>query len=127
MFGLFGGKDWNIIAVLFERADLYTVTGQRAKGGGAVKSRDGASAHARTIYWAVFDQKGVLKESGEGPGGRSVPAENIKRLEKELRTNRSVQEILKALETGQAEKFAKPLVWGGYPRKPVLPKEEEFE
>ena len=127
MFGLFGGKDWNIVAILFERSDLYTVTGQRAKGGAADKSRDGAKAHPRTIYWAVFDQKGVLKESGEGPGGRSVPADNIKRLEKELRTNRSVQDILKALETGQAEKFAKPLVWGGYPRKPAVPKDEEFE
>lgn len=125
MFGLFGGKDWNVLAVLFERADLYTVTGQRAKGGAATKARDGASAHPRTIYWAAFDQKGVLKEGGEGPGGRSVPADNIKRLEKELRTNRTVQEILKMLETGQSDKAAKPLVWGGYPRKPATPKDEE--
>lgn len=125
MFGLFGGKDLNVIAVLFERADLYTVTGQRAKGGAADKARDGAKGHPRTIYWATFDQKGVLKEGGEGPGARSVAAESVKRLEKELRTNRSLQDVLKALETNQSDKVAKPLVWGGYPRKPAVPKDDE--
>ena len=56
--GLFSRKDWNVIAVIFERADLFTVSGQRVKGGSADKARDGAKAHPRTIYWAVFDQKG---------------------------------------------------------------------
>jgi hypothetical protein len=126
MFGLFGGKDLNVLAILFERADLFTVTGQRAKGGAADKAKGGAQAHSRTIYWAVFDQKGVFKEGGEGPGARSAAPDAVKRLEKELRTNRSVQEVLKALETSQTDKVAKPLVWGGYPKKPVVPKDEEI-
>ncbi len=64
MFGLFGGKDWNVLAVIFERPDLYTVSGQRVKGGAAEKARDGASAHPRTIFWAVFDQKGKFLQGG---------------------------------------------------------------
>lgn len=117
MFGLFGGKDWNVIAVIFERPDLYQLSGQRAKGANATKARDGAKGHPRTILWAVFDQKGAHKEGGRGPGAMQIASDIVKRLERELPTNRSVQEVLKMLETRETDRAAKPLVWGGYPRK----------
>lgn len=116
--GLFSRKDWNVLAIIFQRQDLYSVSGQRAKGGAADKARDGAKTHSRTVYWAVFDQKGSFVEGGAGAAGsRDVAPDVIKKLERELPTNRTVQEILKALETGASDKLAKPLVWTGYPKK----------
>jgi hypothetical protein len=124
MFGLFSRKDWNLIAIVFQRADLYTASGQRVKGGAAEKARDTAKLHSRTIYWAVFNQSGGFVEGGAGPAGqREVAPDIVKKLERELPTNRTVLEILKALETGQTDKLAKPLVWTGYPRKAQLPPE----
>lgn len=122
MFGLFGGgKDWNILAVIFERPDLYTVSGQRVKGGAAEKARDGAQIHPRTILWAVFDQKGKKLEGGPGSGANNVPNETVAKLEKDLPTNQTVQEILKMLQKAEADKLAKPLRWMWYPKKPPLP------
>ncbi len=116
--GLFSRKDWNVIAIIFERADLYRVSGQRAKGNAAEKARDGAKAHPRTVYWVVYDQKGTILEEGPGiAGGREVPDTVMKNLEREVRTNRSILDILKALETKQTDKLAKPLVWTGYPKR----------
>jgi hypothetical protein len=116
--GLFSRKDWNVIAVIFQRPDLYQVSGQRAKGGAADKARDGAKGHPRTIYWAVFDQKGSFVEGAPGPAGsRDIQGDVLKKLERELPTNRTIQEVLKALETAETDKLAKPLVWTGYPRK----------
>ncbi len=60
----FGGKDWNIIAVIFERPDLYRVNGQRGRGGDATTVRDAVKKHPRTIFWGVFDQKGAYLEGG---------------------------------------------------------------
>jgi len=122
--GLFSRKDWNVLAVIFQRPDLYSVSGQRVKGGDATKARDGAKTHSRTVYWAVFDQKGSFVEGAAGPAGnRDIPGDVLKKLERELPTNRTIQEILKALETGQSDKLAKPLVWTGYPRKAPPPPE----
>lgn len=115
--GLFSRKDWNIIAIIFQRGDLYQISGQRAKGGNADKARDGAKNHARTIYWGVYDQKGTLQESGPGAGSHHVPPEVLKSLEREMMTNRGIQEILKTLAAGKEDKVAKPLSWMGYPRK----------
>ncbi|MCA9081115.1 MAG: hypothetical protein KDA58_11195 [Planctomycetaceae bacterium] len=123
MFGLFG-KDWNVIAIMFERGDLYRVNGQRAKGKAATKARDGARLHERTILWAVFDQKGALKETGEGTASMQANAQSVAQLKKELRTNRTVLEVLQALETKDSANLSKPLVWTGYPRKPRPPQED---
>ena len=61
--GLFGKKkDWNVIAVLFETKAIYRVNGNRGKGSEAVSIRDGAAKHKRTLFWAVFDQKGAFIE-----------------------------------------------------------------
>ena len=109
--GLFNRKDWNIIAVIFERADMFQINGQRVKGAAADKAQEGAKAHPRTILWAVFDQKGTFLSSGPGKGANNVTPDTVRRLERELRYNRSVLDILKALETGEQEKMAKPLPW----------------
>lgn len=113
----FSRKDWNVLAIIYERRDLYQVSGQRAKGKDAEKARDGAKGHTRTIYWAVFDQKGSFVEGGPGPGSNNVLPETLKRMDREIRTNRTVLEILKSLETRETEKLAKPLAWTGYPKK----------
>ncbi|MCA9026972.1 MAG: hypothetical protein KDA86_17325 [Planctomycetaceae bacterium] len=115
--GLFNRKDWNVLAVIYQRQDLYQVSGQRVKGKEADKARDGAKGHSRTIYWAAFDQKGSLVEGGPGLGADHVPAEIVKRMDREIRTNRTVLDILKALETKETDKLAKPLQWTGYPKK----------
>lgn len=123
--GLFGSKDWNVIAVIFERRDLYRVNGNRSKGGAATKSRDGAKTHARTIFWAVFDQKRAFVEGDVGPGANMIPAEVVNRLKRELPTNMTVQSILKVLESGELQMAAKPLAWTGYPKPEVFPSDEE--
>ncbi len=115
IMGLFGGKDWNVIAIIFERRDLYQVSGQRVKGKPAEKARDGAKGHSRTVYWAVFDQKGKYLEGGVGAGGINVPSEVLKKLSGELAKNRTVLEVLRSLETKESDKLAKPLAWTGYP------------
>ncbi len=121
--GLFGGKDWNVIAVIFERKDLYRVNGNRSKGSAAVKARDGAKTHARTIFWAVFDQKRAFVEGEPGPGASMVPADIVARLKRELPTNGTVQSILKVLESGELQMAAKPLGWTGYPKTESIAEE----
>ena len=115
--GLFGRKDWNVVAIVFERQDRYQISAQRVKGGAADKARDGAKGHPRTIYWAAFDQSGALVESGPGQGANQVSGDVIKAFDREVRTNRSILDVLKALETKETDKLAKPLVWAGYPKQ----------
>ncbi|MEZ6068512.1 MAG: hypothetical protein R3B90_23005 [Planctomycetaceae bacterium] len=115
--GLFSRKDWNIIAIIFQRGDLYTVSGQRVKGGDATKARDGAEDTPAPSFGAIFDQSGKLLESGTGPGHIQASPDAVKKLERELPMTKTVQETLKALESGAADKIAKPLIWNGYPKK----------
>lgn len=107
--GLFNRKDWNVVAVIFERHGLCQVSGQRVKGGAADKARDGAKRHPRTVFWAVFDQKGSILESGPGPGANNVTIEVLKKLERDLPFNKTVQEVLKPLETGAEKILARPM------------------
>lgn len=116
MFGLFGSKDWNVIAIVFERSDLYRVNGQRVKGGAAVKCRDGAKGMSRTIFWAVYDQKRAFLEGEAGPGAHLVTPQIIQRLKREINTNMTVTQILGMLEKGELAMAAKPLAWTGYPK-----------
>ncbi len=120
----FGGKDWNVIAIIFERREMYRVNGNRSKGGEAVKARDGAKSHPRTIFWAVFDQKRAFLEGEPGPGQTLVPPDVVARLKRELPTNPTIIHILGLLEKGELAMAAKPLVWAGYP-KPELFGEEK--
>lgn len=122
--GFFSSKDWNVLAIIFERKDLYRVNGQRAKGSNATKVRDGAKSHARTIYWAVFDQKRKFLEGQPGPGQSMVDPQIVARLQKEFMTNMTVQMVLGILERGEMEMAAKPLGWTGYP-KVEQPEDEE--
>jgi hypothetical protein len=116
--GLFGKKkDWNVIAIMFERSDIYRVNANRAKGSAAVKVRDGSKNHERTIFWAVFDQDGAFVEGGSGPGARHVTSEIVQRLQREIHTLTTVRDLLRILEQGERDKGAKMLEWKGYPAK----------
>lgn len=124
--GLFSTKDWNVIAVIFEKKDSYRVNGNRAKGSEAVKSRDGAKAHPRTIFYAVFDQKRAFLEGDFGRGYQNVPREAAEKLKRELPKNETVQHVLRVLESGSLPMAAKPLIWDGYPKPEPLPGEDDF-
>jgi hypothetical protein len=115
--GWFGSKDWNVVAIIFERSDLYRVNGNRGKGGEATTIRDAAKAHPRTIFWGVFDQKGAYLEGGPAAGAVSVPATVLQKLIREAGSNPSIREVLAVLEGGKESKISKPLVWTGYPPK----------
>ena len=114
--GLFGTRDWNVIAIIFERREMYRVNGQRCKGGDAIKVRDNVKGFERTIFWAVFDQKRAFLEGEVGKGLTMVTNDIVQRLKRELPTNQTVQQILGLLERGELDKAAKPLMWAGYPK-----------
>lgn len=115
----FDNRDWMVLAVIYERKDLFRVNGNRAKGGAVDKAREGAKDHARTIYWAVYDQKKKVLESGFGPGERLVARETADRLKRDFTTNMTVIQILGVLEKGESKSAAKPLAWSGYPKPPA--------
>jgi hypothetical protein len=115
--GLFGSKDWNIVGIIFERPDLYRVNGNRGKGGNATTIRDNVKKHPRTIFWAVFDQKGAYLEGEPAAGANAIAATTLQRLIREVAMNPTVREVLKFLEQGKEDKISKPLVWQGYPAK----------
>jgi len=115
--GWFGSKDWNVVAIIFERSDLYKVNGNRGKGSDATTIRDAVKKHPRTIFWGVFDQKGAYLEGGPAQGSQSIAPAVLQRLVREFAANPSVREILAILEAGKEDKVSKPLVWNGYPAK----------
>jgi hypothetical protein len=121
--GLFSSKDWNVIAVIFERRDLYRVNGNRSKGSEAVKARDGAKNHPRTIFWAVFDQKRAFLEGEPGKGQTMIDHQAVQKLKRELPSNPTVTHILGILERGELPMAAKPLLWTGYPKAEEPPPE----
>jgi hypothetical protein len=113
--GLFGRKDWNIIAIIYERKDLYTVNGTRAKGKTAEQVRDGVKRHDRVIQYAVFDQKGKMLEDGAGRNKLALHPDTYEKLKKDFMRNHTVREVLSLLEAGSTEKAAKNMIWSGYP------------
>ncbi len=121
---LFGGKDWNVIAVIFEKKDLYRVNGNRAKGSNADKARDGAKNHQRTLYWAVFDQKRKFVDGADGHATNLIPAATLQQLTRSLATNRTVTKVLDQLEKGTTDRLSIALEWSGYP-KSETPKSSE--
>ena len=123
--GLFSTKDWNVVAIIFETREMYRVNGQRCKGGNATKARDSVKGFARTIFWAVFDQKRAFLEGESGPGERMVTNEIVQRLKREIHSNPTVMQILGLLEKGELDKAAKPLMWGGYPKPEQHPQDDE--
>lgn len=117
--GLFSTRDWNVIAVIFEKKSLYRVNGNRAKGSAAIKARDGAKTHPQTIYYAVFDQKRTVVESAAGKASRQLEEQTFERLRTEFPNNPTVQLILQILENAELAKAMKPFIWGGYPKDDV--------
>jgi hypothetical protein len=105
------GKDWSVIAVTFERADLFRVNGNRTKGQDANKIRDNAKRHARTIYWAVYDHKGKLLEGAPGPYAELIPASTMEKLVDDLPTNETLLHVLELLRQRGTDKAAKMLEW----------------
>ena len=104
------GKDWNVLTITFERADLFRINGNRTKGRDANKIKDNAKRHARTIFWAVFNQKGKVIESGPGVYGANIPAAKLELVTREvLGDNESVRNVLEQLQTGESDKAAKIL------------------
>ena len=103
------GKDWNVLTITFERADLFRINGNRTKGRDANKIRDNAKRHARTIYWAVYNQKGKLLESGPGAYSANIPAAALEQVSRELLTSESVKGVLEQLQKGESDKAAKIL------------------
>lgn len=103
------GKDWNVLTITFERADLFRINGNRTKGRDANKIRDNAKRHARTIYWAVYNQKGKLLESGPGAYSANIPAAVLEQVSRELLTSESVKSVLEQLQKGESDKAAKIL------------------
>ena len=115
--GWFGGsKDWNIVAIMFEKPTVYRVNGNRGKGATAEKIRDAAKRHERTIFWAVFDQKQANLEEGLGPCAQKIDKAVIKQLQKDYRMNATVMQVLGALEKKESDKVSKELKWSGYPK-----------
>lgn len=105
--GLFGGsKDWNVIAVLFEKKGHLQINGNRAKGASAEKVRDAAKRHARSVFWAVFNQKRTFVEGGAGAGREFVPLETFQYIERNLAKAKGVAQILTLLEQGKTDKAA---------------------
>ncbi len=112
-----GGKDWNIVGIMYEKQDSYSINANRAKGKAADTVKTKVKVHDRTILWVVYDQKGGIVETGPGRGSHHISNERVKELEKVLHTNHSIREVLSILESGKSNKAAKKLVWGGYPKK----------
>lgn len=113
--GWFSKKDWNVLAIIFERHDMYVVNGNRAKGKDAEKIRDGASKHPRAVYWAVFDQKGSYLDGGPGPAKEKLKPQTFEKLKRDLITIPTVREVLRTLEGGGESRLARQLIWSGYP------------
>lgn len=116
MWPFSGGKDWNVVGIMFEKPDTYSINANRVKGANAEDVKKKVRLHERTLYWVVYDQKGAILESGPGFGRNHVSADVIKKLEQVLHTNNSIREILRMLEQGQTTKAAKKLIWSGYPQ-----------
>ena len=95
------GKDWNVLTLTFERADLLRVNGNRTKGLDANKIRDNARRHARTVFWAVFNQKGNVIEAEAGPGIERIPKSAAELLEKEWIKHECVKAVLELLQKGE--------------------------
>jgi hypothetical protein len=105
--GLFGGgKDWNVVGVLFEKKGHVQINGNRAKGASADKVRDAVKRHSRAVFWAVFDQKRKFVEGGAGAGKEFVSHEVYQYIERNLVKAKPVAQILTMLEQGKTDKAA---------------------
>jgi hypothetical protein len=119
--GLFGRKDWNIIAIIYERRDMFSVNGTRAKGKDTEKTRDGVKNHERVIHYLVLDQKGKVLEDGPGRNQHAIASETYDKLKKDLLRNHTVREVIGILEAGSTDRVAKQMIWSGYPLPPKNP------
>jgi hypothetical protein len=105
--GLFSGsKDWNVIAVMYEKKGHLQINGNRAKGSGAEKVRDNARKHSRCVFLAVFDQKRAVIEGIPGAGKDFVTLEAYAYIERNIAKAKPVAQVLTLLEKGKTDKAA---------------------
>jgi hypothetical protein len=105
--GLFGGsKDWNVIAVLYEKKGHLQINGNRAKGANAEKVRDAVKRHQRAVFWAVFNQKRSFIEGGPGAGREFISLDALQYVERNLVKAKGVAQVLTLLEQGKTDKAA---------------------
>ncbi len=97
------GKDWNVLTLTYERADLLRVNGNRTKGLDANKIRDNAMRHARSVYWAVFDQRGKVLKNEAGPGVDLISKSAAAKLKEEWVKHETVQAVLEMLQKGEVK------------------------
>lgn len=94
-------KDLNVLTLTYERADLLRVNGNRTKGLAANKICDNAKRHARTVFWAFFNQKGSVVETDAGPGIELVPKSVAEKLKTTWTQHEIVKEVLGLLQKGE--------------------------
>ncbi len=105
--GLFGGgKDWNVIGVLFEKKGHVQINGNRAKGANAEKVRDAVKRHPRAVFWAVFNQKRTFVEGGPGRGQGIRLDRGLSVHRTQSGESQAVAQILTMLEQGKTDKAA---------------------
>jgi hypothetical protein len=105
--GLFSGsKDWNVVAIMFEKKGHLQINGNRAKGAAAEKVRDNARKHSRCVFLAVFDQKRAFLEGGPGAGKDFVTLETYSYVERNIAKAKGVAQVLGLLEKGKTDKAA---------------------
>jgi len=114
--GWFGSKDWNVVAVIFERSDLYRVKRQPGQGRGRHDHSRRGQKHPRTISGRCSTRrertwKGGRRRLQVDPARRTAAPRPRSRRQSFRR------EVLATLESGKEDKWSKPLVWNGYPAK----------
>ncbi len=106
----FGGKESNIVVVMFEGPGRLRLNGNRKKGKEVESVKKNASAHDRTVCWIEFSQTGMRLDEAVGPAAAKVGADEAKRLLKDLPLTTACKEMLRELEGGQ-DRSAKILAW----------------
>jgi hypothetical protein len=109
LFG-FGGKETNLVVVMYEGPSRLRLNGNRKKGKEADAAKKGAAAHDRTVCWIEFSQGGMRVDEGKGPAAAKVGEDEVKRLLKELPLTTACKEMLRELEGGQ-DRSAKIFAW----------------
>ena len=109
LFG-FGGKESNLVVVMYEGPNRLRLNGNRKKGKEASAAKKGAVSHDRTVCWIEFSQGGMRLDEGAGPAAVKIGDAEVKRLLRELPLTTACKDMLRELEGGQ-DRSAKILAW----------------
>ena len=106
----FGGKESNIVVVMYEGPNRLRLNGNRKKGRDLAVAKKAAAAHDRTVCWIEFSQGGARLDQGIGPAAAKIGDAEANRLLKDLPLSTACKEMLRDLEGGH-EKSAKIMNW----------------